>query len=63
MPLFKKGNNVISISEGNSYVCVGSKDSAEWYILNGLKLGKTYKVWCENGELYHKEIIKEEGYN
>lgn len=60
MPIFRKGSNVISIAEGNSYICQGSKDCAEWYILSNLELGKLYKVWCENGALCHKEVIKED---
>jgi hypothetical protein len=51
MPIFRRGNNRISIPEGFSYVCKGSRDTAEWTLCPGMEVGQYYKVRCENDKL------------
>ena len=56
MPVFECGNSKISLPEGNSYVCVASRDGAEWkvvqYLCNTRLIeGEEYKVSCKHGSL------------
>ena len=56
MPVFRRGNSVINLPEGSSYICKGSRDTAEYTVCPGIKIGKYYKVRCENGKLSYVEI-------
>jgi hypothetical protein len=52
MPVFRKGNTLISIPKGSSYTFVTSLDGAEYHIIPDLTLGQYYTVTCtEDGKL------------
>ena len=56
MPVFRRGNATINLPEGSSYICKGSRDTAEYRICPGMEIGKYYKVRCENGKLSYVEV-------
>lgn len=56
MPVFKRANATINLPEGSSYICRGSKDTAEYTLCPGMEIGKYYKVRCENHKLSWVEV-------
>lgn len=56
MPIFKRGNACINLPEGFSYICKGSKDTAEYILCPGMEIGKFYRVRCENDKLLWAEV-------
>ena len=60
MPIFRRGNSTINLPEGSSYICRGSRDTAEWTLCPGMEMGKYYRVRCENGKLSWTETAAPE---
>ena len=56
MPIFKRGNACINLPEGSSYICKGSRDTAEYTLCPSMKIGKYYRVRCENNKLSWAEV-------
>ena len=51
MPVFRAGGAVINLPNGASYVCKGSRDTAEWRLCPGMVVGLHYEVSCKDGQL------------
>ena len=51
MPIFRAGGSTINLPNGASYVCKGSRDTAEFRLCPGMQLGQYYKVSCKDGQL------------
>jgi hypothetical protein len=47
MPVFRKNNKFTNIPLNSTYTCVASRASVEWHIIEGLDLGKTYRIMCD----------------
>lgn len=56
MPIFRRGNATINLPEGSSYICKGSRDTAEFFLCPGMQIGKYYKVRCENEKLSWAQV-------
>ena len=56
MPIFRRGNATINLPEGSSYICIGSRDTAEFILCPGMQIGKYYKVRCENNKLSWAQV-------
>ena len=46
MPVFRKNNKFTNIPFKSTYTCVASRVSVEWHIIEGLDLGKKYRIMC-----------------